>query len=323
MKNLVRTVGIGALVCGLFAGESGAFPRLLTKTADGDAQMELGEYHGLKHAIGCKEFENQSGWAGQWQIGENLSIMLESALFDTGRFVIVEREKLGDVLGEQDLAASGRTAAAKKVARTGLVRPARYIGSGAVTEVSEETAGGVGGISIKGIRVGGGKSKAHLAIIAKLIDTTTGEIVAKKRIVGEAGRAKVNLGLSFRGVSTEMGGFSKTPLGEAAQDCINQAAVFFAQTMEAYPFEGSVVKVSGDRVIINRGSKYGVAPGATFVMKEEGELLTDPDTGEILGREEGVELGRLKVEKVLEKMSYCEVLSGEKDPPAGTRVTGE
>jgi len=124
-------------------------------------------------------------------------------------------------------------------------------------------------------------------------------------------------------VSTEMGGFSKTPLGEAAQDCINQAAVFFAQTMEAYPFEGSVVKVSGDRVIINRGSKYGVAPGATFVMKEEGELLTDPDTGEILGREEGVELGRLKVEKVLEKMSYCEVLSGEKDPPAGTRVTGE
>ena len=39
--------------------------------------------------------------------------MLESALFDSGRFVIVEREKLGDVMAEQDLAASGRAAKSK------------------------------------------------------------------------------------------------------------------------------------------------------------------------------------------------------------------
>lgn len=132
-----------------------------TKTESGNMQTKLGEYKGLKHAIGCKDFENQSGWRGQWEIGNNLAIMLESALYDSGRFVIVEREKLKDVIAEQDLVASGRAAKAKDVARTGLIRPARYIGTGAVTEVEEGQSGGDAGISFKGIRVGGAKSEAH------------------------------------------------------------------------------------------------------------------------------------------------------------------
>lgn len=34
-------------------------------------------------------------------------------MFDTGRFVVVEREKLDDVMQEQDLATSGRAAKSK------------------------------------------------------------------------------------------------------------------------------------------------------------------------------------------------------------------
>jgi len=116
-----------------------------TTTADGDAKMpELGAYSGLKQAIGCVEFKNQAGWRGRWEMGGNLSIMLESALFDTKRFVIVEREKLNYVIAEQDLAASGRTAKAKKVARTGVIRSARYIATGAVTVIQEGASGGGG-----------------------------------------------------------------------------------------------------------------------------------------------------------------------------------
>ena len=127
-----------------------------TKTSDGDAKMGLGDYKGLKHAVGVKDFDNQAGWRGHWEIGNNLSIMLESALFDTGRFVLVEREKLGTVLAEQDLAASGRMAKSK-VAKTGKLRSAKYIASGAVTEVKESQSGGEGGIRVKGFRVGLGK----------------------------------------------------------------------------------------------------------------------------------------------------------------------
>jgi len=294
-----------------------------TKTSDGDFKSQLGEYKGLKHAVGCADFENQGGWGGSWNLGHNLSIMLESALYDTGRFVMVEREKLGKVLTEQDLVTSGRTAKAAKVAQTGLIRPARYLATGAVTGAEEGTSGSTGGISLYGVSLGGGKSSAQVTIIAKLVDTTTSQIVAKKRIVGKAGRVSMNVGLSIRNVSTDMGGFSKTPLSEAAQDCINQAAVFLAKEIEKVKFDGCVVKVSNGRVIINRGSEFGIENGQTLSMVEEGEQLIDPQDGTIMGQEKGKTLGTLKVVSVDQKMSYCEVVSGEKNPKAGTLVVKE
>ena len=291
-----------------------------TKTESGNADLKLGEYKGLKHAIGCKEFENESGWRGEWDLGRNLTTMLESALYDSGRFVIVEREKLKDVLAEQDLITSGRAAKAKQVAQTGLIRPARYIATGAITEVSYNQSGGGAGISIKGFRVGGSRSDAQIALVVKLVDTTTGEIIAKERIVGKAGATGLSVGLSSGSVGVDVGGFKKTPIGQAAQDCVNQAAALIAKKMETIPFEGRVIRASGGKVYINRGAEFGVEPGQILTMATEGDLLTDPDTGAILGRTEGETIGKLKVVKVEEKLSICDVLEGDKNPSPGVRV---
>jgi curli biogenesis system outer membrane secretion channel CsgG len=292
-----------------------------TPTEQANADMGLGEFKGLKHAVGVKEFENEAGWSGQWELGNNLAAMLESALFDTGRFVLVERQKLTDVIAEQDLAASGRTASAKKVAQTGLIRPARYLATGSVTTVDDAASGGGGGVSIGGFRVGLGGKKAQVTIIAKLIDTTTGEIVATERITGKPGGMGASIGYSGSSFGADLAGFTKTPLGEAAQDCINQAAKFFAKNMEDMPFEGSVIKVSGNgQIIINRGAEFGITVGQELVMQEEGEQLLDPDTGAILDYEEGAEIGSIKVAKVSEKVSYADVVSGEANPEPGTAI---
>ena len=321
MKMNARVLLVAALVAAGASNGYALFGKATTTTSDGNAKMNLGEYKGLKRAIGCKEFSNEAGWHGQWEIGNNLTIMLESALFDSGRFVIVEREKLRDVIAEQDLATSGRTAPAKGVAQTGKIRPARYLASGAVTQVDEAQSGGGGGVSFRGISVGGKKSEAQVTIIVKLIDTTTSEIVAKQTIVGKASHTGLNVGLSVAGVNTDMGGFKKTPLGQAAQDCINQAAAMIAKKMETFPFEGNVVKVSDSgQVIINRGSEFGVEAGQELVVATEGSVLTDPGTGEMLGKEEGKTIGKVKVAKVLEKISYCDVTEGEKNPAVGAVV---
>ncbi|MCB1069696.1 MAG: hypothetical protein H7A43_12585 [Verrucomicrobia bacterium] len=311
---------VGATGCqtmaqfGLFKGE--------TPTERANADMGLGEYKGLKHAVGVKDFDNEAGWRGQWELGDNLATMLESALYDTGRFVLVERGKLDAVIAEQDLAASGRTAKAKKVAQTGKIRSARYLATGAITTVAEGSSGGGGGINVGGFNVGLKGKKSQVTIIAKLIDTTTGEIVAKERITGKPGGIGISLGYSGSGFGGNLGGFTETPLGEAAQDAINQAAKWFAEQMEEFPFEGSVIKVSGKgKVIINRGSEFGVEVGQEMVMTEEGEELIDPDTGAVLDVEEGEEIGRLKISKVSEKVSYADVIEGEEDPAPGTAVT--
>ena len=322
MKN-VSIVLTGLFFAATFTGCTQTLGQFTgkTPTEQANADMGLGEYKGLKHAVGVKGFDNEAGWSGSWDLGDNLAIMLESALFDTGRFVLVEREKLTDVIAEQDLAASGRTAKAKKVAQTGVIRSARYIATGAVTSGEDAASGGGGGVSVGGFRVGLGGSKAQVTIIAKLIDTSTGEIVAKQRITGKPGGISASIGYSGSGFGADLGGFTKTPLGEAAQDAINQAAKFFAQQMENFPFEGSVVKVTDKgQVIINRGSEFGVAVGQELVMAEQGEQLLDPDTGEVLGNEEGEEIGTLKIARVTEKLSYADVTSGDDNPAPGTTV---
>ncbi len=291
-----------------------------TKTTDGDAKMDLPEYHGIKHAVGVVDFNNDSGWRGEAKLGQNLSIMLESGLMDTGRFVLVERDKLGYVLDEQDLAASGRTAKAAGVAQTGKLRPAKYIATGTVVEVENNESGLDGGLRIKGFKVGGGKADAKITIIAKIIESSTGEIVAKKRIEGVAGRAKINVGYSERGFGGDIGAFAKTPLGEAAQDCINQAAEYFGTQFEEIPADGSVVLVKDSRVIINRGEQYNFRAGTILEMREQGEDLIDPDTGEVLEKAIGKTIGKLKITQVSEKVSYCEVIEGEANPKRGTDV---
>jgi curli biogenesis system outer membrane secretion channel CsgG len=318
LSLMTVAVALGALPADAFWGKAE------TKTESGNADMGLGEYKGLKHAIGCKDFTNDAGWHGRWELGRNLTAMLESALYDSGRFVIVEREQLGDVLQEQDLAAGGRAASAKNAARRGVIRPAKYIASGSVTEVSEGQSGGNAGVNTPFGRVGGRASQAQISLIVKLIDTTTGEIVAKERIVGKAGRSGLSLSnLRIPGTSTtlDLGGFKETPIGQAAQDCIVQAAKYIAQQMEEFPFEGSVIQVDNrGRVLVNRGSEFGMVSGQRLAMRTEGEQIIDPDTGAILGTTDGESIGTLQVTQVADKFSYCKVVEGNSSPARGTQV---
>ncbi|MFO7902074.1 MAG: SHD1 domain-containing protein [Planctomycetota bacterium] len=73
---------------------------------------------------------------------------------------------------------------------------------------------------------------------------------------------------------------------------------------------GTVVKVSGDRVYINRGAKDGSTEGAEYDIVRGVTAITDPSTGEKLGEDRDV-VGRIRVVSVQEKMSICELVDGE------------
>jgi hypothetical protein len=76
-----------------------------------------------------------------------------------------------------------------------------------------------------------------------------------------------------------------------------------------FSWTGSVVLIKGDKVYVNRGSREGVAVGQTFTVGEV-EVLRDPDTGEVLD-ESMTEVARLTVSQVKEKLSICDVTSGD------------
>lgn len=85
-----------------------------------------------------------------------------------------------------------------------------------------------------------------------------------------------------------------------------------SETKQPKPtFPGQVVKViDPNRLAINRGSRHGVKVGQHFVFYDQcSEELTDPETGESLGRLELVKASG-KVEHVQERMSLIRAEKG-------------
>ena len=280
-----------------------------TETANED--FGLPPYDGVKHAIAVLSPKYTAVFTCPANFREQMAAMLESALYDTNRFVVVDRDRISDTIYEQDLQASGRAAAASDVAQTGLIRSARYLTEVEVTDLELAESGQEGGVSVMGFRIGGSAGQARVTTIVKVIDSTTGEIVGKERVIGKAGRKGLNVGYVGSNWGADLGGFSKTPLGEATYDTIVQATRFLAEQFEDFSLEGAVVTVSGDRIIINRGANYSVPVGQKFVIREQGELITDPTTGEVLERIEGKVISEIEITKVSDKISYARLVDGE------------
>jgi curli biogenesis system outer membrane secretion channel CsgG len=255
----------------------------------------------LKKTVTVSRFENKSNWRGQWALDDGMADQLTEALVQSGKFVVLERQTLGDVLDEQDLAASGR-AAKSKTAQTGKIIPAQILIKGTITEFEEKSAGGGGGLSVGKFKVGGKGGMAHVGLIIRLIDTTTSEVLHSQRVEGKAKRGGLGFSTTIKRVSFGSSGFKKTPLGKATQQAIDKAVCFVTTEMEGVPFQGKVVTVKGNKIYLNVGERNGIRVGTSFTVYRAGESIVDEDTGEVLGSEEE-RIGALNVNQVKEK--YC------------------
>jgi curli biogenesis system outer membrane secretion channel CsgG len=173
-----------------------------------------------KPSIGVAEFTNstRAHWWGRG-VGWDLSDTLTNELASLGSFKIVERANLEPVLREQDLAASGRIAKGTG-AKIGKLTGAQYLVMGSVSSYEENTKGGGGGIGYKGVRLGGKKSDAYIAVDLRVVDTTTGELAFTRSVEARAASKGFNVGLSKRGLSGNMNKFNKTPHGKAIRAVI-------------------------------------------------------------------------------------------------------
>jgi curli biogenesis system outer membrane secretion channel CsgG len=258
---------------------------------------------GLRYSITVTKFENQSGWHGQWDLGH---------AWDTvpGKFIVLgETDMRAAALDEQDFAASGRTAGGKKAPVTGQMTPAQLLVKGAITHVQGDTGGASGGIRVKGFKVGGGGGKGEVNATIYIVDSTTGQVLASKSVVGTHKRKALGVGYNAGGWGAAFGGDKKDNVGLAVQDACAAAVSFMTEQLPNFPWSGAVILVKGDKIYVNRGTREGVSVGQTFTVGEV-EVLRDPDTGEVLD-ESMTEVARLTVSQVKEKLSICDVTSGD------------
>ena len=171
-------------------------------------------------AVGVAEFRNDSG-AAWWRggVGNDLAGMLSNELAATGKFRVVERSKLQGIIDEQDLSETGRVSKATRV-KSGKLTGAKYLVYATVTSYEENVKGGGGGISFRGINVGGKKSDAYIAVDLRVVDTTTGDIAFARTVEARAGGKGINLGLYRGGFGGSMNKEENTPAGKAIRGVI-------------------------------------------------------------------------------------------------------
>lgn len=264
---------------------------------------------GLRYSVTVSKFENQAGWYGQWDIGNAWGTVLTDMLNETGKFIVLgETDMRNEAMAEQDLAASGRTAGGGKAPATGQLTPAQLLVKGAITHVQEDTGGAGGGIRIKGFKVGGGGGKGEVNATIYVVDSTTGQVLASTNVVGTSTNKGALVGYSSYDWGASFGGHKNDNVGLAVQDACAEAVGFIVEQLPSISWTGSVVLVKGDKVYINRGSREGVSVGQAFRVGEV-EVIRDPDTGEVLD-EDMSEVAQIRAAEVKEKLSICDVTSG-------------
>lgn len=264
---------------------------------------------GLRYSIAVTKFENRSNWRGQWDIGDAWGAVLTDSLQQTGKFIVLgEKDMRRAAMDEQDFAMSGRAAGGGKKVATGQMTPGQLLIKGEIVHFSEETSETGGGFSFKHFKLGGKVGKAEIDVVMYIIDSTTGQVVASKRIKGKVKKRGLSLGYTNNDFNTNLGGFRKTSAGQAIEKAVDQGVEFLVGKLEDIPWTGSVILSKGNKVYINRGEREGVSVGDKFEVGDS-EVLRDPDTGEVLD-ESITKIGVVEVIKAKKKLAICKVVSG-------------
>jgi curli biogenesis system outer membrane secretion channel CsgG len=184
-----------------------------------------------KPVMAVVEFKNHTT-AAWWYggVGNDLADMLTNELAGLDKFSMVERAKLGAVLGEQDLALDGRVAPGT-AAKAGKLTGAQFLVTGTVSAYEENTKGTGGGLSVKGIGLGGSKGESYIAIDLRVVNSTTGNIVQTRTVEARSSSKSIGVAVSKGSVAGGFGKMEKTPAGKAIRACIIEASEYLACAM--------------------------------------------------------------------------------------------
>ena len=272
----------------------------------------------------------QAIFGTQMNIGQGIQAMLVKRVAEGGKFTVVERKKIANVMKEQDFNASNRVKQGSG-ARVGQIRGADLTLAGDIVVFGRDdrkTSAGVGAgvFGAGGGVIGGSKGefKAVVVLDYRIIDEETSEIVGSGEARGESKRTSKSFGAAmFAGGVAAGGGFSMTSanfgetiIGEATMDAVNKLAANINSADLTGGAEGrendldaKVADVSGSSITINAGSAAGLRVGQTFTIYHKGKEIKDPTTGEVLDVQT-TPLGTLTITVVRDKISVGNYAGG-------------
>lgn len=187
-------------------------------------------YNGPRANIAVGDFTVKARGATNY-IGDGLREMLQSALFESNRFYVLDRLDSQGLAAEQQLSYSAM--ASRDAPKLGAqMEVAELMFYGTVTEFEAEATGGGLRAAMPGVPVSAsaGAKNAHMAIDIRVVDVAKGRLVAATRIVGSAASYQASVGTQLFGGSATMpvslGAYSNTPMELAIRDCIYRSVIY-------------------------------------------------------------------------------------------------
>lgn len=162
-----------------------------------------------KPRIAVLEFKNKAD--NQWWYSGGAAAMQDvfvTELVKSGKFRVIDREQLAALMQEKNMSLAGDIDP-KTAVKAGKLLGVQYFLTGAVTEYGAQgtsaSAPGIGGLP----GFSGGKKTFTAAANARIIDTTTGEILWADEARGEDSKFKLNIGGFGGGVDYDDRQFDK------------------------------------------------------------------------------------------------------------------
>lgn len=260
-------------------------------------------------------------------VGRGISDLLVRTLVKDGTYSVIERQALDRILAEQNFSRSDRANPAS-AARLGKLLGVDAIIVGSITQFGHETqtarvgggGRGVGGFGIGG--VGRKKSKAIVAIDARIVNIDTAEILAVAQGKGESKRESTSLlggGGTWRGfgvgaVDFSSSDFRETIIGEAvhaAVDKLSTEVIGGNSRLEvrSVAVEGLVAAVDSGQVILNVGARSGLKVGDRLTIERVTREIKDPVTGNLLRRMSST-IGVVEISDVDDVSAVARIVSG-------------
>jgi hypothetical protein len=200
--------------------------------------------------------------------------------------VVARKDTLKSLLNEQDFGASGNVDPAT-AAQAFKLAGAQYLMLTTITDFVM----GKEALTFEGIGASADREAVRVNCSIQIYDTTSGKLVESARFRGEEANVSRSGNVTADGASLTK--ITDRLAGEILTRVIDVV----------YP--AKVAAKLGSQVTINRGEGTGIQPGQVWTVFALGEEITDPDTGEKLGRNEA-EIGAIKITRVTAKLSYGE-----------------
>jgi curli biogenesis system outer membrane secretion channel CsgG len=253
----------------------------------------------VKIVQSLKQQLNQNGQGpAVTRAAETIDAQLMDALQNTRKFEIVARSDLDEMIREQGLPAGVVTDTADtKAAVPAKIKGVEYLVLVTIDDFTDLEQS----IYSQEMQMAVSRRTVRMSSVVRIYNTTTGVLLESMSIpsqVESSGTTRVTASDSVKN--------SKAQDDSAYTELVNQLSQRVAMRVTDIIFPGKVIAVTGGYVTLNRGAGTSINRGELWEVFAAGAELKDPDTGEVLGKEE-VKLGEVIISEVLPKFSKAQI----------------